>query len=251
MKEIKTAFSDDTLEATPARILTFLRAVGTTPALWAQLHTRGYAKEDHEEGWDLLHRVSGKTTQAPAPLAGGSPARDAIHTLEVWVGDGYLLASSTLGRRHPAQAAFVFDGLAELKDKDVPLSVRTFLDRLDELESSPDRTATRKEDHAALQSLVPRGIDPAQRARLRALVEQSEQPTEQGESPDPAAASKAAEQMKADLTALKAWFDEWSGVARAVIKRRDYLIRLGLLKRKKPKKADPAPSTPAGTPAKS
>jgi hypothetical protein len=33
------------------------------------------------------------------------------------------------------------------------------------------------------------------------------------------------------LTALRAWFEEWSGIARVAIKRRDYLIRLGLARR--------------------
>lgn len=50
------------------------------------------------------------------------------------------------------------------------------------------------------------------------------------------------------LRALRAWFDDWSETARTVVARRDYLIRLGLAKRKKsvtPAKPESnAPTTP-------
>ena len=45
------------------------------------------------------------------------------------------------------------------------------------------------------------------------------------------------------LTALRAWFEEWSGIARVAIKCRDYLIRLGLARRH-PKATEPGNSMP-------
>ncbi len=38
---------------------------------------------------------------------------------------------------------------------------------------------------------------------------------------------------------LRAWYEDWSETARAVITRRDHLIRLGLAKRKKAAKRSP------------
>ncbi len=57
---------------------------------------------------------------------------------------------------------------------------------------------------------------------------------------DPRDEAKRAEREKkhvASLVALRAWYEEWSEIARAAIKRRDYLIRVGLAKRKSAKKA--------------
>jgi hypothetical protein len=34
---------------------------------------------------------------------------------------------------------------------------------------------------------------------------------------------------------LRAWYERWSGIARIVIKRRDYLIQLGLAARRSPR----------------
>ena len=38
------------------------------------------------------------------------------------------------------------------------------------------------------------------------------------------------------LGALRVWYVDWSEMARSVVKRKDYLIRLGLAKRKSAKK---------------
>ena len=56
---------------------------------------------------------------------------------------------------------------------------------------------------------------------------------------DPAAspaAEASEEEQREALLKLKSWYGEWSEMARAVIGRRDYLIRLGLAKRKVSKK---------------
>lgn len=53
----------------------------------------------------------------------------------------------------------------------------------------------------------------------------------------PAQESAKDRPKRQDLENLRAWFVEWSETARAAIGRRDYLIRLGLAKRKKPSKA--------------
>ena len=68
------------------------------------------------------------------------------------------------------QGEFVLKGLAPAKGIAAVLSVSDLLDRLDALETSPERKATRKTDRAALDTLAKRGIDAKERARLRALV---------------------------------------------------------------------------------
>jgi hypothetical protein len=112
-----------------------------------------------------------------------------------------------------------------------------FLDRLDALENGEDRVPTRDADHAALAKLAARGIDSDERTRLRELlaVAQGSPTTDEAPpsiKPDPKA---EADRRQARLD-LYAFFNEWSEIARADIKRRDHLIQLGLAKRKVAKK---------------
>ncbi|WP_237244732.1 MULTISPECIES: hypothetical protein [Sorangium] len=67
---------------------------------------------------------------------------------------------------------------------------------------------------------------------------------EQTELPDAARRREA-------LVKLRAWFDEGSTTARAMIKKRSYLIRLGLASRKAPQRRPATtPAKPAATPPK-
>jgi hypothetical protein len=51
-----------------------------------------------------------------------------------------------------------------------------------------------------------------------------------------------ADERLAKLAQLKGWYDEWAATARAVVKKRGYLIRLGLAQRKVGKKGEPTRS---------
>ncbi|MCU0656677.1 MAG: hypothetical protein MUF64_15915 [Polyangiaceae bacterium] len=230
----ETTHSLSTLEQTPARVLTFLRAAGTSPEIRALLAARGYSDSDHEEGWTLLHQVSG---HRPAPLPATAPdttARDAINALDNWDEDGYRLVRAALARRFPEQMIFVLEGLAPARGAGAVLSVKNLLDRLDALETSPERAGSRKQDLAAIEAIASKGITGEERARLRALVAAAQAPTGAA-SPAPVVPPPVQ-----DLQALKDWFDEWAETARVAIKRRDHLIRLGLARRKSRKQNDPA-----------
>ncbi len=240
-KELNHDVSRETLEATPARALALLRAVGTSKAIRALLAAKGYSEADHQEGWSLLHRVSGLTDGGAEPGTDVA-VRDALNELDNWDEDGFRLVRAALTRRHPAQAAFVLDGLAPATGAASVLSVEHLLDRLDALASSPDRQSTREADRAALATLEQRGLGAAERTRLRGLVRaaQAASPVD----PADAASGEAAEKTYlADLGALRGWFVEWAELARVAVKRKDYLIRLGLAKRKAPTKpsGDPEP----------
>jgi hypothetical protein len=114
------------------------------------------------------------------------------------------------------------------------------LDRLDALQSSPKRKTTRKVDHEALERVASKGVTAEERKRLRALIEVAKRAAEDAES---AAVVEADDGSRDEgLLALYRWYSEWAGTAHAVIKRRDWLILLGLAKRKK--KGNPVPPTP-------
>jgi hypothetical protein len=159
-----------------------------------------------------------------------------MNELDNWDEDGFRLVRAALTRKHPAQAEFVLSGLAPATGAGAVLSVKNLLDRLDALESSPDRQPTREADRAALATLEKRGLGAAERTRLRGLVQaaQAASPVD----PTDAAGDEAAQtKYLAELTALRGWFVEWAELARVAVKRKDYLIRLGLAKRKAPAKA--------------
>ncbi len=193
--------------------------------------------------------------------------------LVAWDEPNFRIISATLERRHAAQQAFVFHNLTAQVGSAAVLGVKALLDRLDALESSPDREATRKEDHAALKTLAKRGHTKEERERLRQLVDvacagtpdpmdEAEVEDEDdeaegdgadetdgaGETDDGDAVVGSDTHTKA-LLELYAWYKEWSEIARAVVKRRDYLIRLGLAHRKPRKKVSAAPKKQTGLPA--
>lgn len=235
----------ETLEETPTRVIKFLRAVGTSIPIRGALAARGYAEDDHQEGWTLLHGASGYVPASALVSEIDVGVRDAIRDLDAWDEDGFRVVRATLERRFPDQAKQVLEGLAASTGPTAVLGVKTLLDRLDGLEKSKH-----KDDHAAIALLAKRGVDKDERERLRALVEKAETPATSAGDDGATAAARAAsaardEQRVAALASLRAWYEEWSEIARAAVKRRDHLILLGLAKRKAPSKKGKGASAPA------
>ena len=159
-------------------------------------------------------------------------------------GHSASFVSSATPVKHPEQCALVFKDLEPAIGAWALLTVTTFLDRLEVLEKGEGRKGTRKGDLAALATLEQRGITQDERTRLRGLIQ-----TAKKSSPAPAPGPQQAHEQQeveriAALKQARAWYDDWADVARAVIKRRDYLIRLGLAKRKAPKKKAPPAVVP-------
>jgi hypothetical protein len=235
---LSEAPSRTVLEETPARVLTFLRALGTSIPVRAKLASAGYTPADHTEGWNLLHKVSGYM-----PDEGSSEedprVQNAIAELDAWDERGFRRAHAALARLHPDQDRFVFNGLTPAQGPEAVLRVALFLDRLDALEQGTSRKGTRDADRAALATLAARGFGPEERARLREVVNVAHA------SPVPSEAAVNAAKMAVArgqaLVDLRRWFDDWSETARAVVTRRDHQIRLGIAHRKK-KPAKPVPT---------
>ena len=177
-------------------------------------------------GWSLLQRATGHVPGV-ASVTDDTAARAAIAEVDAWDEPGLRRISAALERLHPEQHAFVFAGLEAAQSVGALLSVATLLDRLDELESSPGRESTRSADQDAIATLTKRGITPELRQHLRELVRVA-----QTAEPPTFATNVAIDEQEAALRALKAWHRDWSETARAVIRRRDHLLMLGLSQRK-------------------
>lgn len=231
-----SAPSQTVLDEAPGRALTFLRGVAHNTVIHAILAAAGFSPEEYQLGWQLIHAASGFKPSAPGPVAPTrSPAFVAMEEIDAWDEDGMRRVRAALERFHPEQAAFVFgDGLAASVGPAAVIGVATLLSRLGELENGKDRKATRKEDHAALETLSKRGITKEERERLQALVAtaQTVETPAAMESPiDPGEKQRA-------LLKMYAWYKDWSETAHSVIKKRAHLITLGLAKRRTPKKVE-------------
>lgn len=224
---MKQQYEITTLEETPDRVLPFVRTIAIKAPVRAKMAACGYTPAEQAYAWRLLAVASGIEPAAPFN-SDDAKARAAIAELDDWDGQGFARIQAALERLHPEQAAFVFAGIAAGSGIDSVLAVGTLLDRLDALEGAPEREATREADHAALATIAQRGIDRDEQARLRQLVELAQRaPTEFPETP-----SEREQRRLEALAELRAWYDDWSATARAVIQRRDYLIMLGLASRR-------------------
>ena len=232
-----TGPSDTVLDELPPRALKLMGAVSTNPYIRAVLAKRGYTDAVHERGWTLVLRAAGYR----APTKGAPPAppaaTHAITVIDAWDEPTFRVAKAALLGEFPEQAAFIFESLEAQTGVASVVSVTLFLDRLDALENGEDRVPTRDADHAALAKLAARGIDSDERTRLRELLAVAQgSPTTDDSPPSIKPDPKAEADRRQARLDLYAFYNEWSEIARADIKRRDHLIQLGLAKRKVAKK---------------
>jgi hypothetical protein len=221
--------SEQTLEATPTRALIFLRGVGTSDPIRLSLASLGYDAAEHARGWSLLHAVSGFTapSTAAADDAPDAQVANAISAIDAADERIHRIVDASLRHRFPALRDELLADLKPARGAESVLYVRTLLSRLSKL-SGPD-------GKAALEVLSRRSLTPAYRAELAALVKTAERYT----APTAPAADDGSYQS--GLRALRAWFEEWAELARTELSRKDYLLRLGLARRKR--------TTPAATPS--
>lgn len=227
--------SRQTLESVPESAFVFLMGVGQVPAIRGILKEFGYTDAEHQLGWSLTHKVANYKPQGDSfAVELDDEVRKAVVELDQWDEPNFARARAALRRRHKEQEAFVFADLEPAQGVLSVKSVGTFLLRLDALESGKERTKDQhKQDLDALKVLEARGITKAERARLAGLVKTAEQ----GAKPrPPVAADPSDEDANTNaLVELYEWYKDWSTVARTSIKRRDYLIRLGLASRRAPR----------------
>lgn len=237
---MKEAVGQRTLEETPARVFEFLRGLHRNAAIRKTLAEKGFDDPALQEGWVLVLKVAGYKAPAEVEVIEDDEANVAQRDLERWLSEALRVLRATLSRHFPDQGDFVLDGLTAADGFEAVATVATLLDRLDALESSPDRAATRDDDKRALELLAKRVLPSSERQRLRALVDKVIRAKNLPAAPPPSVStSKKEAQHLEDLKALRAWYEEWSEIARAVISRRDWLILLGLARRKRSKGEPP------------
>ncbi len=234
-------YSDETLEETPERATRLLTGIGGVATLRTLLASVGMDDDQIREGRDFL--LSCLAAPKPAALTDTAEAkaqREAVATLDEWDEPNFARFEATLRRHHPSAGEYIFNELSASTGRAAVTGVATFLTRVSALEdgSDPERqdAQTKEDDKKAVALLAKRGFDQAERARIKHIVHVALSPT--ASLPE---ALPTLEQRRAALAALRAWYDEWAAAARTVVKKKSYLIRLGLAKRKAPKKKAKTP----------
>ena len=233
MKSFISHPSIATLEDTAPRALEFLRGVGSSPEILQLLSKAGYTKKVHEEGLRLLLSSVGYVREKGAFHAVSPVYEQAVKEITTWQKKDLRRIKAALVRLHPREAEYLFSNLDFVPGVDAVVMVSIFLDRLASLANDPDRKATRKADHAVLETLKERGVSDAEIKHLRAVVQEAQAtPVPEVKLPETSARIEA-------LRALRAWYTDWAETARAVLTRKDHLIRVGLATRKRPQPAMP------------
>lgn len=232
--------SRETLEKTPGKLLELLRGIGTRPVIFGLLRQHGYTEEEHQRLWDAMHKISGfKPAKPHNPINAESVAA----TAQLDAGDERLhtVVYASLEHRLPAVHAALLEGLQPGSGMDAVVYTDVLGTRVNQLREGTLPNVTEEEAEQGLAILAARGLDEDAWARLAALVAQAKTATID-EAPPPAITRA---EQDAALREARAFYDEWSAIARAVITRRDHLILLGLATRRSPKPAGaPAPVTP-------
>jgi hypothetical protein len=118
------------------------------------------------------------------------------------------------------EALPVFSELSSY-DAGATLLVSALLERLDAWEQ-------RAPHDPLFALLLRRGFGPAERERLAALAARARALPE---TPQQASSSEPDDESSPDLVALHDWLKDWGTTAKTFIARRDWLIRLGLVRR--------------------
>jgi hypothetical protein len=230
--------ASDVLEATPARVALFLRGVALRVEIRDLLFAVGYTAGEQETAWNLLMATMESSEATPQRVEESGKARAALDALAGLDGSLFRRMHAVLGRFHPEQEAFLFDQIEE--DGARPeVAIGKVCDRLEALAGSPERAGTREADRLALQTLAQRGMDAAFFDKLREVVVLAREVV----PPAPQPPGPRSEKREKALLELHAWYKDWSETARAVIKRRDHLILLGLAKRRRRARGEQAPES--------
>lgn len=203
----------------PVRVVIFLRAAGTNPQVRYAMRDGGYTEKDHAQGLELLARVCAYQNNGPDPRL-DEPARRARALIAEYVSDHTDRLRAAVERLHPEHAD-LFSALSSPKLKDPVLTLAKLLERLARLEKEAG-------GKAVLKTLAQRSLDRAERQRLSALLQTAKAAAE------PVSENKAEREAHAEaLLSLYSFYRDWAATARALVKRRDLLVAMGLAGKRK------------------
>jgi hypothetical protein len=203
-----------------ARVIRFLLGV-RNPRIATALASYGFKSTDMEEGWKLINDLGrGKLAVLPT----GPRDMETLLKLDAWENQWFPIAQATLDRRFPALSARFFLNLVQTEGPEVAISVRTFVERYDELVAGDAKFGA--EAAKAVELLAQRGVTAAVIADAKALLQNL---TQVAEPSEPVSVEQQEAELEEAETAMWGWYLEWSKIARIAIKQRVLLKQLGFL----------------------
>ncbi len=210
-----------------AHVMKFLMGI-RNPRIASALAAHGFRDADLQEGWALMNTVGRVKLDAHGAVAD----TNLIVMADQWENKWFPIAAATLERRFPAVHAQLFKNLSQTEGPAVAVSVRTFIDRFDQMAAGAGTYGA--EGPKAKAVLEERGLTPSEINNARALLES----LGKVETVDAAMAGqdpKAREKAENDLWA---WYLEWSQIARIAVTQRALLKQMGFLPSRKSKASE-------------
>lgn len=204
----------------PARVVTFLRVIGHSASIRSALEAGGYTAEEHAHGQQLLLAVC--PYAAPGfSVTEDEAARASAAELLAWARASFYRLRAAMERLHPESAGFfaTFDFSSE---PEAVLACAQLFEWLAPLAPSAPVRVT----------LAKRGLDESEIARLRRVLATAQHAAPPAETVTSSGGSPSDVDPDAAITELYAWYKDWSATARSFVRRRDWLIRLGLARKR-------------------
>src|SRR5690606_10885069 len=150
----------ETLEATPARLLKFLIAISKYQNIRVRMMRRGY-RESHQDHAYVLLRKLGKFYETPALQMHTDPqVKSAMSEINRGDEEALTLIGSALRYRYPEQLEYMRSGLQPSTDEGkASQNIATILARLQALQSGQSPEPTRAKAQEALEAMAEKGLD--------------------------------------------------------------------------------------------
>jgi hypothetical protein len=197
------------------RVLRFLMGLQTQRIAQA-LADYGFNDAELDEGWQLLRdATTDRLGVAPREVDASVLLR-----LDEWENRWLVVGEAGLRRRFPAVADKVFLNLSRTTGPEVVVSVTTFIERVEALN-------TTEEEKAARELLTQRGLTQPVIEEAKAMLASMRKmkPPVVVTPPDPEALARAE-------ATLWDWYLDWSAVARVAIQDKRLLASLGFTTRR-------------------
>lgn len=215
--ELSSEPSDWALRDLAARVAKFLYAIATNVSLRGEMQSAGYTPADHAEGLALLLAACEYQTTG-YDRAEDAAAKAAEAELVTWASANVGRYRAAVERLHPDHLG-LFAQLEWHTPAEAVLAVDKLLRRLSELPWRPPSMVRRL--------LERRGLTGAERTRLQGLVEAA-----QGANVPGGTLERTRDgSVTPEVRALYHWYADWVATARAVVRRKDWLVRMGVVRR--------------------
>lgn len=220
---VKSSFapSDWALRDLAARVAKFLYAIATNVSLRGQMQSAGYSRDDHAEGQALLVAACEYQTSG-YDLAEDAAAKAAEAELVAWASVNIGRYRAAVERLHPEHLT-LFAQLEWHTPAEAVLAVDKLLRRLSELSWRPPSMVRRL--------LERRGLTTSERTRLQGLVGAAQGANVPGPGDSSALERGEEGSTSPEVLALYCWYADWVATARAVVRRKDWLVRMGVVRR--------------------